>query len=363
MNRRGLALPTTLLLLALLGVLAGVVIASSRVRRLAGERALATARLDAALRGELERVVAHWSGLEAETLGQGAIVGVAVQSLPHGGRLTDSLLRLGTHAFLLLGRGEQRSAAGVDLARARLGYHVRLVGPVPPRQAAIASAGPVVLDDLSRVEGQEVPQGASWAAGCPPPGGPVAGVTGPHPVVDCPGGCVHGSPPMLVDSTLTPPTATSFGPVSLNDLDAAADHRVTGAVAGPGPVLAGATCDRTDPGNWGDPGPAAGPCSRWFPIIAVADGAVISGGMGQGVLLGQGRLTLTGALRFHGLVIARGALRMSQQVEIHGTVVAGDSVLLEDQVAVRWSYCAATMAGGGSARPVRGRGRTILPGI
>ena len=181
-------------------------------------------------------------------------------------------------------------------------------------------------------------------------------------MTDCPGGCIRGGPAVVLDSALTAARLSRLGPVSLADLLAVADHRVNGAVAAPAPVLQGGECDRLAAGNWGDPAATGGPCAGWFPIVAAAPGAVILGGVGQGMLLGTGRLELGGDFRFTGVVLALGPLELRDRVVIDGAVVALDSAALHDEVAVRWSYCAVMMAGRGVSRPVPGNGRVILPG-
>lgn len=362
-DRRGAALPLVLLLVALLGALAALTLLGSRVRSLAGERALDRARSAAAAQGTIQQVLGNWAALAADTLPLGVAVELPAVTLP-GIRSTDSLHRLGKTLYLVRSVSERVRADGGVLARAGLGYLVHLVRPTLPESAAVVAAGPVTLGGGALASGYDSLPLASWSAGCPLPGAPRAGIQSAGVVTDCPGGgCARGAPPLLTDTAITVAHLGLLGAVAVPRLLAQADHQVGGAISWPGPALTGGRCDRGSASNWGDPLAAGGPCAGWFPVIGAGAGTLVGGGVGQGVLIGAGPLELAGDVRFTGVVIALGPLRLRDRARITGAVVALDSVMLSDSVIVEWSDCAATMALIGSARPAERPSRpwVVLP--
>lgn len=128
MNRRGIALLMALVSLLLLTGLATAVLASARLRLLAGSRRLAGRQAIEAARGAVDRHSAEWDSSAA-----GAPVGVVVgQPTAHAsaGLVShDSLVRLGATLFLLKSTGVATSIGGSVLARAGAS---RLVQVIPP---------------------------------------------------------------------------------------------------------------------------------------------------------------------------------------------------------------------------------------
>ena len=360
MNRRGGALPLALLLLALLGALAGLVLVASRVRMLAGARALDHARLEAVARGAIEWHLLEWPRLHPDTLPVGAAVPLPPPAWADV-QLADSLVRTGQAGYLLLSVAERHAADGSVLARSGAGQLLRLAGPASPDTAALVAIGPVSLRDSARVAGADATPTAAWGLACPPPGPAQPGVRSRLPTADCPGGgCASGSPSLLQDTLLGPAPAYQLGAHSVATLRAAADHRLAAGVLTPMPVTISSTCDRSAATNWGDPSPIGGLCAGWFPVIEVGDGGTVVGGVGQGVLIGAGRLVLAGGFRFAGLVLALGPLEMRDSALVEGLVIGLDSVTVGGTVSLRWSACAAMMSGRLSARPTPGSQRWFL---
>lgn len=350
-DRRGAALPLVLLLVALLGTLAGLTLLGSRIRSLAGERSLDHVRAAAHAHGGIQQALGTWAALAADTLPVGAGMALAPSVRP-GLQSTDSILRLGQTLYLVRSASERVRADGSLLARAGIGYLLQLVRPALPESAAVTSAGPVTLQGRALASGYDSLPAASWAAGCPGGGAPRAGVLAAGLTSDCAGGgCAQGGPPLQTDPTLTVNRLSQLGGVTLAGLIVQANHQVSGVTVWPGPALAAGSCDRGTASNWGDPLPVGGPCAGWFPVISAAPGTVVGGGVGQGVLVGAGALELAGDIRFTGVVVALGPVRFRDRARVSGAVVALDSVTLSDSVVVEWSDCAVTMALIGAARP------------
>jgi hypothetical protein len=90
-----------------------------------------------------------------------------------------------------------------------------------------------------------------------------------------------------------------------------------------GPLVDGAGgCDTERTGNWGEPLDPDHPCSEYLPVIhSAGDLTIETIGRGQGILLVEGDLAVTGDFEFHGLVIVLGDLQI-ENGRISGTVLA-----------------------------------------
>lgn len=356
MNRRGAALLVVVAGLLVITALAAAGYALARLRWLESESGLRSvaARLTAA--GEIDRTVAQWDPVLAETLATGHAVALGTMARGAGVSAHDSLLRLGQLLYLVRAIGERRAADQSLLAREGLARLVELARPDLSHGQAIVSAGLVRVADAAAVDGvDQVPPG--WSAVCPVPSPPAAGIRlAPETTteVTCTSGpCVTGAPAVLTDSQVSASAVLEFGAVSFIDLIAGADHRVGGPGLTAGPVVVGGRCDVGDPANWGDPMMPAGPCGRYFPVLAADPGTRINSGIGQGVLAGWGGLELAGDFTFYGVVVAGGVVTLRDRAQVIGTVVARDGVSLSGGALAGRSVCAVSRALSGAARPSR----------
>jgi hypothetical protein len=119
-----------------------------------------------------------------------------------------------------------------------------------------------------------------------------------------------------------------------------------GTYTGLAPSLSGANCNTASSSNWGEPYEVSlfPACRTFFPIIYSTGDIHISGGRGQGILLVNGDLELTGGFEFDGVVIVRGNVRttgtgnhitgglMASNVDLDDDAVLGNAVL-------RYSSC------------------------
>lgn len=111
-------------------------------------------------------------------------------------------------------------------------------------------------------------------------------------------------------------------------LRARADVRLeAGAVVAPVPVVEDGRCAAADR-HWGEPlrggaGLVTG-CVTAYPVVAAAGDLRIAGGRGQGVLLVEGRLRISGPFVFSGLIVAPGGVETDgDEVTLEGAVYAG----------------------------------------
>jgi hypothetical protein len=286
-------------------------------------------------------------------------------SLPAGtGRFAGTVLRLNGQLFLIRSTGSdaagesQRSVATL----ARLGASKGRLA------AALAARGPVEIDGSSLLDGRDTsPPG--WTD-CPAAGSDtVAGLTVPAladllPGAGCAGqSCIAGAPPVLETAAVGGSALLRAGEWDWPTLARLAAKIYPAGGAGtpvtPAPAGTDSLCDRSAPGNWGEPArPAAvAACRGYFPVILANGDLTIAGGRGQGVLLVAGDLTVTGGAEFDGPVLVRGSLRaVGAGARFYGGVVAanqggGVSAHLEG-VSITYSGCALHAALGPVA-PVR----------
>ena len=166
---------------------------------------------------------------------------------------------------------------------------------------------------------------------------------------------VSGSPPIEEDPSITPESLLDFGGMTFDDLVAVADieysYSFTLTGVAPDSVLVGGNwlC-RSGDINWGDPDNPGAVCGSHFPIIyAGSDLHISSSAAGQGILLVEGDLTLTGGFRFYGPVIVKGTLSTTGTgAHVQGAVIAAnvnlDTSTVLGNALVQFSSCGVSRA-------------------
>jgi hypothetical protein len=171
----------------------------------------------------------------------------------------------------------------------------------------------------------------------------------------CGAGCIAGEPPVRSDPALAEGVPLQAGGADWSDLASVAGKTYAGGGQGlvvvPAPAQSGAVCDRSAPYNWGEPArpPTVAPCTGYFPVIHATGDLTIAGGRGQGVLLVEGDLVLTGAAEFDGLVLVRGSLTaVGAGGRIRGGVVVavtgGARAVSLEGASIGYSSCALAAA-------------------
>ena len=188
--------------------------------------------------------------------------------------------------------------------------------------------------------------------------GPI--ITDPN----CAGGsCLTGSSPLWVTNQARMAAYTQFGAVDFNTLAGSAEKVVSGAVSGIQPSTIGSptSCNTGDVNNWGDPLDPSGRCWNYFPIIYSPGDIDLQSGYGQGVLLVQGNLTISGPFQFFGVVIVQGTVNVTSGRVYGGLMTAsaaGSPVgIIGGNSEVRYSHCAIdrSVTGASIADPLRER--------
>jgi hypothetical protein len=164
-------------------------------------------------------------------------------------------------------------------------------------------------------------------------------------------GRMTGDPKFEGDPTITAESLMRFGDLDWDDMVALAEKVYVSDPGSPAPVTAGAICDTSVKNNWGDPTNPASPCFNYFPIIHLSGlgTQLMTGGYGQGILLVEGDLKVTGGFEFYGPVFVKGTLTtMGSGGHFWGGVVAANvdltlNTILGDAV-INYSSCAVERA-------------------
>jgi hypothetical protein len=201
-----------------------------------------------------------------------------------------------------------REAAGVPLGWL-LGPQPDSVSPV----AAVSVGGSVSLGDGVVISGaDEAPPGLD---SCPPPDSAIAGIAAPSVLVSGTAR-LQGSPPSLLQA-----------PADLGALERFSERAtlvLPGGIYTTSPATVGTSCDLRRSTNWGDPGGAASPCSGYLPLIRVDGDLTLGGGIGQGILLVNGDLRITGPFTFHGMMIVKGGVDITAPTDVRGILAAAE---------------------------------------
>ena len=149
---------------------------------------------------------------------------------------------------------------------------------------------------------------------------------------------LFGSPDTAEDPTMTSESLMTFGDVDFDDLAVMADKVYSSSPGSIAPVWSGSVCDTGATSNWGEPLDNTNPCFNYFPIIYLNNPGVtwnFSQGRGQGILLVEGHIKVTGQFEFYGPVIIKGTLSTEGgggTQHFHGGVMAANVDLQDNTV-------------------------------
>jgi hypothetical protein len=289
---------------------------------------------DAAEAGAVE-TLADWSGLGLNSMAPGSTVSLPPVAFAGRSGYQPTVSRLNDQLFLVRSLGVRSNAAGGTLARRSVAIVARLVSLGAGPEAALTVGRPVdIAGDEAAISGAD-----DCAPGTERPG------------------------------TRTLPSSSQafalFGDVTFDRLAAHArvvlpDTTLASAVR---PSLASAEnrCDTDEPSNWGEPrrsdATAVAACRTYYPVIH-ATGArlgITGGGRGQGILLVDGDLAITGDFDFTGLIVVRGGVRIAGgRTRITGGLMAAGASAdsrnaISGAATLRYSSCALREALSGAA--------------
>lgn len=354
--------------LVIIGVMiAGVFFTSNQELRV-GTNTFVQERAFRAAEFGVNAALASWSNAEMLLLLIGGQKEIVYDSSAKGWRDTVTITRLNATGFLIGSTGT--AFGGIQgISRRRTALLVRISVPSLKTRAALTSRCNTEFGNVPIIGFDTNPVG--WSP-CPPPEDSVAAAV----VVDssnvtfknaCPLNlCLLGTPKLLESPfAADPATYSSFDDETFSSLTMLGPKVYTTTTPPPAqiePAVVNGVCDKSSTKNWGDPGRTipAGPCESYFPIIH-AKGSTnklqLSRGSGQGILLVDGDLEISGTFQFTGPVIVRGRFESRNTAKVQGAVMVGNITagdnLIANSSTITYSSCAIKKAFENAVPPKR----------
>jgi hypothetical protein len=375
-NERGMALAVAIFALVVIGALvAGAFYASTLEQRTGRNSIYAAEAAQAAETGPIT-VLGNWNQYVNNNMTNGSTGASISGTLTNRPELKYSVTptRLNNNIFLLTSLGTRVDAAGNELARSSVATLARLSFVNANAKAAVTVTKPITFNgnSFSVIGNDSMPSG--WgkdSLGNADPnctkGADQAGIRSATTTGANNGDLtkIFGSPQTVSnDATVNSDFFNIFGDVTFDELKKNADIVITQTTpVKPGPSLTTTApfgCNMGDQLNWGEPERTAGyvkACSTYFPIIYSSGTQlqVASNARGQGLLLIDGDLVISGGFEFYGLIVAKGGIKISGTGnKINGALLAQD-VAIDDKNSVsgnttlQFSSCAINKAVMGSA--------------
>lgn len=338
--RRGIALVTVLYFI-LIGSLASAglfMMIRGMLRNTSG--ATKGAQLVAAAEEALYSALANWDSAQRMRQAVGSAI-TSPASTTANAQSSVGIARLSTWLFAIV--ADARNPG--DGAARRVSLLVRLPSVGPSIGAALHSAADVTLGPNVRVLTDSSCGGTGVGAIALAPGVALS-IDAAMPA--------DAQPTVLHDSSTTDSAAyLRIGGSWWTDLIVSADIRLaSGAHATPMPTASDGLCASSD-SNWGDPTSSSALCVARVPVIYADGDLTVDGGVGQGVLLVAGHLTIAGPFTFSGQIVARGGIEdLADHITISGAIHAwrarddsvsahttSSSVELTHQTTLRFSRC------------------------
>jgi hypothetical protein len=370
-RREGFALAVALAAIVIIGgIIAGVFFASTQEYRIGRNSLLQTRALTSAEYGLNTVLTSQQWNSTWNTPAANGVLAVRDFQPSSGSTGTVRVTHLGNGQYWLVADGLAGSRIGAQ-GRRRIGVLVKIKTPKVNMLGALTTRGSVKVGGSSYISGNDTTY-ADWD--CPPAGAPLAGIaTNDAANVTTPGcnnlSCVTGNPPIKQDpQAAADSTYFKFGDVDWAQLVAMAQKTFPGSstLTGMKASYSGSACNTGDAFNWGDPYHTLGAlayCETYFPIIYSPGDLKLTGGYGQGILLVEGDLSVSGGFEFYGPVIVKGSLKttgtgghfnggvMAANVDLEQNTVLGDAV-------VHFSRCAINKALTAVGTPVLAKGRS-----
>lgn len=364
-DERGIALPTAIFALVVIGALVAGIFFTARIEVRSGENTMSEARATEAAQGGLLMGYPNVLTIAGALTNGGQAGTPKTQIGTSGSYYTDSVTQLNRYMFLLRSFGTYEVNGQVVAART-LAMLIKRYIPEMNLQAGATVVGTPVVKGSAVIDGNDhVPPG--WT-GCTL-GAAVPGVrtnsTDTNNIQKASNIVTGTGTPDIVGGDTSVSNLKNVLDTMFYQLAAEANviyHAADGATitANPNPAGTG-TCIKTDTTNWGDPGRAspANGCENWFPIVYVSiplgaggtHGSVKLHAYGQGVLLINGDMELNAGSVWNGLILLRGDFgKANGDATITGGVVAQNADLdvngagVQGNLSLNYSSCAISTA-------------------
>lgn len=352
-DERGIALPTAIFALVVIGALVAGVFFTARIEVRSGENTMSNARATEAAQAGLmmgyPNVLATTSGL---TNGQQA--GTAKTQIgTSGGYYTDTVTQLNRYMYLLRSFGTYEVNGNVVAARTMAMLVKKYVPELAVNSGAIVVGNAVVSGSASLNGNDQTPPGwTGCAAGTNQPGLRTNGTASGNKLGTVTG---TGSPPYTQSDTTVTGMARVMDTLFFQ-LASQATIRLSSTSIGASPNPNGTgTCVKTDTLNWGDPdrNSPAHACENYFPIVYLNNGNTntqfLVHATGQGVLLVNGNLKFNANGHYAGLILVRGSFQGGTgTIDIDGSLLSLNADLTDDtingNIDIDYSSCAVNTA-------------------
>jgi hypothetical protein len=339
----GFALPAAILAIVVLGaVLTGGFYAASQEGRIGTSSQMTAQAFYAAERG-LHEVLGTYTRPSYEAISVDGQATIGPVTTSEGGietSYTVTIRRLSHRLYYIESIGEVLGGGAPMGSRRQVAMFVRTRSVTGEFDQALRVFGQLTIGGNSRISGNDtIP--AAWAGLCVP-GAARPGLVMQDTTLLHRNGNAHrisGAPAVLRDPGMTLDDFQLFGDMRFEELAALAG--MYGKVYGPtenetgaNPGALGSACDTSSRSNWGAPTNAAHQCRDFMPII-YAEGAnrtfTLGGNsVGQGILLVEGNLRISGTARFYGIIIVKGTFETgSGTSRVNGTVLVGSNGTLQ----------------------------------
>jgi hypothetical protein len=359
-NEQGFALATAILALVVVGALvtAGF-FAASQEGRVGTSNAQADLAFHVAEQG-MQNALGTVKKRDVRNLRTGETLD-GEGSVAIGGRTvgdySTSIRPFGGEYFFLESVGTVTQGGRYAGATRRLGVVVRTMALRFPMNAALTSFGGINLRGNAEISGVDTSPPAWPDTLCDETVPNEAGIrTQPGTnIVFGNNTVIEGDPEIERDPTLTEEEFLDFGDIDIDELRGMATWQISGGPYTPRPTYDGTVCRTSDQLNWGNPiGPVTDDCHGHFPVIYSPGNLSMGGnGIGQGILVVDGDLTISGVFEFYGIVIVLGTFNNSQgsgTAEIHGTLLTLNNADIQEDSDFRgtpvlqFSTCSVTRA-------------------
>ena len=356
-KERGAVLALVVFSLFILGALSSTfAILGIRERQVTGKLVRFHQASSAADAGAYAPLV-HWDVRKYNGLELGGHAVITGATADGTGSYVGSVTRLGARTFFVTAEGTSADAT----VRQRAGAIMELRALEIEVEAALSIRGPLDIAATVRVSGRDRnPNG--WSCPSTAAGLPAIRYPTPDPEIQPWTGCaatscLDGSPLWVTDSAKAYPEFGDLGGVTLADLKAIAHHSIGGGVITPHAIEANETCVTASASNWGNPFDQWGACGDHNPAVYSVGDLRVHAGHGQGILVVEGDLTVSGDFHYFGIVIVLGRfLSTGLGAKVTGAVfVTNDDFLpqsLGGMTRIQYSDCAVTRALAGSGRGV-----------
>lgn len=313
-----------------------------------------------------------WAITGADTLAVGSLTAPASWSSSLGSGIARTM-RTSPTTYWTVSEGWAGDSVARTLSRAAVNIAWRLAVPDIVANAVLTVRDSVTLAGGALVIGSDSSL-AAWGGSCPPLTAAPA-IALPDTTRLCDGACgmgsvsgrAVGSPALFADAGAG--ATGRYDTFALENWSSLTSHAAialpNGSIVTPTPSLSAGRCNRADPTNWGDPTGAVPSCTSWLPMIWARGDIEIRGGVGQGILLADGDVTLSNGALFSGIIITHddvtsigvGGTVLGAVLAADSRVGSGDHSRLDGNTLIRRSSCAVQRALLGSARLRRVRDR------